>query len=194
MKTVLKEVDVMKQYTELVEGLIKEGRIMKIVGGSNSMYEYATHFEPVNKEYDTLMVALERKNDVKGEIGLENNFEVDVLDLVVKNTKGTFDDGQVLYTKRFFQLRSGNKKFYVDTVEGVKEILDKRMRRWESKRGSSKKVEFKPTESFLEKVKVKRGFTNAKKEDVKVTKLGYRGYEVENTALKTRPTIGYRFQ
>lgn len=193
MRTVLKELDVMKQYTKKVEELISEGHVMKIVGGSNSMYEYASHFQPTSDEFYSLIVALERKNNDRKELGLEMNYEVDIFDLVVKNVEGTFDDGVVVYSKRLFRLSSGNKKFYVETIEEVKDILNKRSTRWSRRRDLDKKVVFNPTVSFVDKIKVNKGFTNAKKEKVEVTRISQRGYKVVNTALKTKPELDFRF-
>lgn len=190
MKKLLRKIDVMEEYTQLVKEIIDTGRLLKGVGGGNSMYEYSTHFQPTSEEFSHLIVALER---AKGADELDDYrlvSSVTPFDLVVKNIKTTFDDGEVLYTKRLYKYNVYGKVFYLTDIEDVKVIEEKRRERWSRlRKGPNKKI--KVTQSFVDKLRKHRGFTNAKAEEVEVYRTRDLGYKVINKGLKTEPTLDF---
>lgn len=191
MKNILTENDIMKQYTELIFDEINKGMIMKANRGSNSMYETETHFEPVSSEFQSMIIALERKPMALKEMGFGFSSDVSIYELVVKNVKSTFDDGEILYSKRFFRLTDYGKYFYVDDVESAREIEDLRRQRWHANNKSQKRT-IKSNNELVELVNNNRGFKNAKPEDL-VFERNSSGYIIKNNSLKTKPELQYKF-
>lgn len=200
MKTILTQTELMREYTNLVAEQIGNGNVMKLNRGFSSMYESETHFEPENKEYESLLVALER-SDAKEELGFRYVWDVDVFELVVKNIRNTFDDGDVLSSKTIirFSTRKRDAKgdmiyYYVTDVDVARGIVEKRDVRSTQKWGIEKTtVEFTPTTEFTEKLRSRKGFTNAKASKIKVARREDGYYTITNTALKTKPalTVGF---
>ena len=182
----------MQEYTNLVAEQIANGRIMKAHSGSNSMYETETHFEPIEKEYEALLVALERANN-KRDLGFGRTWSIDVFNLVVKQVKHSFDEGDIISkqlvirfeTEKYDEKRR-RKHFYVTDLKLAQEISAKRDLRASQMWRENPVAELKATPEFTDKLRGIKGFKNAKAKKLLVMR-NKKSYIIINTALKTRP-------
>lgn len=198
MRKVVNDKELMTEYTRLSQELLNEGKVLKMNRAVNSMYESETHFYPEDERYSSLLVALERTDlDARKAEGLGKYWDVDLLDLVVKKVKDSFDDGVIISKKRFARFASkgydGRGKrnyFYTSDMDLAREIAEKRKARANNNYSGYIMETIKPTKAFLEKLKKHDGFKNARLNKVEVNRLESR-YEVINTALKSRPKKRY---